>query len=65
MAKSKEIGMQTFDQALYQLLVEDKITEQDAMHSADSANDLRMMLKTQRGDAPSSSSLSNVKIDMN
>ena len=65
MAKSKEIGMQTFDQALYQLLVEDKITEQDAMHSADSANDLRMMLKTQRGDSPNASSLANVKIDMN
>ncbi|MCG9583987.1 PilT/PilU family type 4a pilus ATPase [Vibrio tubiashii] len=64
MAKSKEVGMQTFDQALYQLVVEDKISEEDAMHSADSANDLRLMLKTQRGDVSSSGSLSGVKIDM-
>ncbi len=64
MAKSREIGMQTFDQALYQLLIEDKITEQDAMHSADSPNDLRMMLKTQRGDIVSSGALDNVQIDM-
>lgn len=64
MAKSKEIGMQTFDQALYQLLLDEKITEQDAMHSADSPNDLRMMLKTQRGDIASSGALDNVQIDM-
>ncbi|OIQ24643.1 PilT/PilU family type 4a pilus ATPase [uncultured Vibrio sp.] len=64
MGKSKEIGMQTFDQALYQLVIEDKISEQDAMHSADSANDLRLMLKTQRGESFDSGSLDNVKIDM-
>lgn len=64
MAKSKEIGMQTFDQALYQLVVEHKISEQDALHSADSANDLRLMLKTQRGDVTSSGSLDHVQIDM-
>ncbi|MGF1697345.1 PilT/PilU family type 4a pilus ATPase [Vibrio lamellibrachiae] len=64
MGKSKEIGMQTFDQALYQLVIDDKISEQDAMHSADSANDLRLMLKTQRGESFDSGKLSNVKIDM-
>ncbi|EGA69294.1 type IV pilus (Tfp) assembly protein, ATPase component PilU [Vibrio sinaloensis DSM 21326] len=64
MAKSQEIGMQTFDQALYQLVVAGKINEEDALHSADSANDLRIMLKTQRGDGFSGGSLSNVKIDM-
>jgi len=64
MAKFQQIGMQTFDQALFQLLIEDKITEQDAMHSADSANDLRMMLKTKRGDIVSSGALDNVQIDM-
>ncbi len=65
MAKSREVGMQTFDQALYQLLVEDKITEEDAMHSADSSNDLRMMLKSNRGNIASSGALDNVQIDMN
>ncbi|MGY3570852.1 PilT/PilU family type 4a pilus ATPase [Vibrio paucivorans] len=64
MAKSKEVGMQTFDQALYQLVVEGKISEQDALHSADSANDLRLMLKTQRGESYDSGSLTNVQIDM-
>lgn len=64
MAKSKEVGMQTFDQALYQLVIDDKITEQDALHSADSANDLRLMLKTQRGEGYSSGTLDNIKIDM-
>ncbi|EKO3387621.1 PilT/PilU family type 4a pilus ATPase [Vibrio fluvialis] len=64
MAKSKEVGMQTFDQALYQLVVENKISEQDALHCADSANDLRLMLKTQRGDVSSSGSLDHVQIDM-
>ncbi|GAL13996.1 twitching motility protein PilT [Vibrio astriarenae] len=64
MARSKEVGMQTFDQALYQLVIDDKINEEDALHSADSANDLRLMLKTQRGDGFSGGSLSDVKIDM-
>lgn len=64
MAKSTESGMQTFDQALYQLVAEGKINEQEALHSADSANDLRLMLKTRRGDAPGGSSLADVKIDM-
>lgn len=64
MAKSKEIGMQTFDQSLYQLVVDGKINEEDALHSADSANDLRIMLKTKRGETLAGGSLANVKIDM-
>ncbi|RTZ14904.1 PilT/PilU family type 4a pilus ATPase [Vibrio aquaticus] len=64
MAKSQQTGMQTFDQALYKLVVEGKINEEDALHSADSANDLRIMLKTQRGDGLGNGSLDGVKIDM-
>lgn len=64
MARSNEIGMKTFDQALYELVMAGKITEQDAMHCADSANDLRLMLKTQRGSAPGSGRLDGVQIDM-
>lgn len=64
MAKSNEVGMQTFDQALYKLVTENQISEEDALHSADSANDLRIMLKTQRSNGSSGSALSNVKIDM-
>lgn len=64
MARSKEVGMQTFDQALYQLVIEDKISQEDALHSADSANDLRLMLKARNGEGFTNSRLSNVKIDM-
>jgi len=63
MIKSSESGMVTFDQSLYQLVVEGKITEVDALHSADSANNLRLMLKTQNGDI-GSGALSGVKVDM-
>jgi twitching motility protein PilU len=45
MAKSNEIGMQTFDQALFRLYKVGKITYDDALNSADSANDLRLMIK--------------------
>ncbi|UPQ87689.1 PilT/PilU family type 4a pilus ATPase [Vibrio sinaloensis] len=64
MAKSNQAGMQTFDQALYQLVIEDKISEEDALHSADSANDLRILLKSHSGARTSLSSLADVKIDM-
>jgi twitching motility protein PilU len=45
MAKSNELGMQTFDQALFKLYKENKVTYDDALISADSANDLRLMIK--------------------
>ncbi|MDT8878902.1 PilT/PilU family type 4a pilus ATPase [Halomonas saccharevitans] len=45
MARSRDLGMQTFDQALYELFKADKITEEVALVHADSANDLRMMIK--------------------
>ncbi|QFS85652.1 Twitching mobility protein [Marinobacter sp. THAF39] len=45
MAKSNESGMQTFDQALYRLYAEGSITYEDALAHADSANDLRLMIK--------------------
>jgi twitching motility protein PilU len=45
MAKSNELGMQTFDQALFRLYKAGKITYDDALNSADSANDLRLMIK--------------------
>ncbi len=49
MKKSREIGMQTFDQALYELYNEGLITQEDALKHADSANDLRLMIKLQSG----------------
>ena len=43
--KSRNEGMQTFDQALYDLYKSEAITYEDAIHHADSANDLRLMIK--------------------
>ncbi len=45
MKKSTELGMQTFDQALYDLYDNGSITYEDALAYADSPNDLRLMIK--------------------
>ena len=45
MGKSREQGMQTFDQALYDLYDAGEITYEDAIAHADSPNDLRLMIK--------------------
>lgn len=45
MKRSREVGMQTFDQALFDLYEEGEITYQDALKHADSPNDLRLQIK--------------------
>lgn len=45
MANARDDGMQTFDQALYALCQAGKVSEEVALAHADSANELRMMLK--------------------
>ena len=45
MARSTELGMQTFDQALYRLYSQGEITYEDALAHANSANDLRLLIK--------------------
>ncbi len=45
MAKSSELGMQTMDQSLLQHYVAGSITADEALRHADSANDLRLMIK--------------------
>ena len=45
MKKSRELGMQTFDQALFDLYEAGKITYEDALRNADSVNDLRLQIK--------------------
>ena len=47
MTRSTEHGMQTFDQALFELYNEGLITYEDAMLHADSKNDLRLLIKLQ------------------
>ena len=45
MSKSNELGMKTFDQALFYLYEADKISYDDALRSADSMNELRLRIK--------------------
>ncbi len=45
MEKSKNLGMQTFDQALIDLVHEGSIDEEEAVKNADSANNVRLKLK--------------------
>ncbi|HWH46606.1 MAG TPA: PilT/PilU family type 4a pilus ATPase [Burkholderiales bacterium] len=45
MKKSREMGMQTFDQALFDLYEAGKISYEDAMRNADSMNELRLQIK--------------------
>jgi twitching motility protein PilU len=53
MSKSRQHSMQTFDQSLYELYKAGKITYEDAINHADSANELRLMIKLgdSKGDA--------------
>jgi twitching motility protein PilU len=51
MAKSNEIGMMTFDQALFDLYEDDKITYEDALRNADSINELRLRIKLEGKEA--------------
>jgi twitching motility protein PilU len=45
MAKSRELGMQTFDQALFDLYEAGMISYEEALKNADSVNDLRLKIK--------------------
>ena len=51
MKKSRNLGMQTFDQALFDAFESNLITYEDALRNADSVNDLRLQIKlnSQRG----------------
>ena len=62
MEKSKELGMQTFDQALFDLYQSGQINYADALHHADSPNDLRLMIKLRSGDQGGSGTLSGVTL---
>ena len=45
MKRSRELGMQTFDQSLFDLYESGHITYEDALRNADSLNDLRLQIK--------------------
>ena len=51
MKRSRELGMQTFDQALFDLYEANRISYEDALRNADSVNDLRLQIKLHGKDA--------------
>jgi twitching motility protein PilU len=60
MTRSREVGMRTFDWALFELYNERHISYDEAIRNADSANELRLniKLKSERGEPPSASGVS-------
>jgi twitching motility protein PilU len=59
MEKSRELGMRTFDWALFELYNEGHISFEEALRNADSANELRLniKLKSERGEPESAGGL--------
>lgn len=45
MKRSRELGLQTFDQSLFDLYESNMVTYEDALRNADSVNDLRLQIK--------------------
>lgn len=64
MKRSRELGMQTFDQALFGLYEDGRISYEDALRNADSVNDLRLQIKlhSKHGDHDVSSGIQNLDI---
>ncbi len=60
MDKSRELGMQTFDQALFDLYDAGEISYEEAIRNADSTNELRLAikLKSKKGEPSTASSMS-------
>lgn len=53
MKKSREMGMQTFDTALFELYEAGRISYEDALRNADSVNELRLQIKLEGSEAKS------------
>jgi len=67
-AKSNELGMQTFDQALFNLYEAGQIKYEDALRNADSVNDLRLRFKLEGKDSSNSNlmeGLDNISMEDN
>ncbi len=63
MAKSRELGMQTFDQALLDLYQSGKVSYDEALRNADSRNELRLQIKLASGDEQQIGGLSLTETD--
>jgi twitching motility protein PilU len=60
MSKSRELGMQTFDQHLFELYDAGLVTYEDALRNADSVNELRLMIKLNSKEAKERDVLSGI-----
>jgi twitching motility protein PilU len=60
MSKSRELGMQTFDQALFDLHEANMISYEEALRNADSVNDLRLRLKLESQNSKDSDIMSGL-----
>jgi len=63
MEKSNELGMQTFDQSLFKHYQQGLITYADALHHADSPNDLRLMIKLRSNEQGGTGGFAGVTLD--
>ena len=61
MAKSRELGMQTFDQALFDLYESGDISYEDALRNADSVNELRLNIKLNSKEAKDKDVMSGIE----
>lgn len=62
MKKSRELGMQTFDQALFDLYEAGRISYEDALRFADSTNEVRLNIKLNGKDAKNKDLMSNMEL---
>ncbi|WP_115719916.1 PilT/PilU family type 4a pilus ATPase [Gallaecimonas mangrovi] len=63
MERSREQGMITFDRSLFELYAKGEISYADALHYADSPNDLRLMIKLSQNETGKTTSLDNVTVE--
>ena len=65
MKRSRELGMQTFDQAIYDLYKAGEITYEDALKNADSTNEVRLNIKlaADAGELPIDESMEGLALE--
>lgn len=61
--KGKNVGMCSFDQSLFELYLAKKISKEDALHHADSRNDLKLMMKMETKVPTNLSPLNQISIE--
>jgi twitching motility protein PilU len=66
MKRSRELGMQTFDQAVYDLYKAGEITYEEALKNSDSANEVRLMIKlgAERGELPGDKGIQGLSLQV-